>query len=363
MFAVVGLVAVRFELGQHCIEIPNAEAEAVWRRRLTRVVSLIRVDTPHVVRTAGVIRMGEREETTPPLLMQVDPEVVPVPPGQALLVVGANEHATKPEHSFHLYLPISATLLACATSYYVSYMLKFPLLGIPVGVHLTFLFVALLGATAYSGVDIAIWTAAAFVSILLHEMGHALTARAFGAEGITVTLYGLGGVTNYRHGVPMSHGRSFLISAAGSATGIIAGGAVLLVARSGAFGGVSHEVAVFLDSFIFTALVWGVLNWVPIVPLDGGHMVQSLASMVSEEKGPLIAQVVTWIAVAIVVPLAVMNGYDFAAIIVVVFAFSGLRQYRATAARTAAKNRPPTVPEPAPPAAPTPQDPQSEFPI
>ncbi len=236
-------------------------------------------------------------------------------------------------------------------------MLKFPLFGIPVGVHLTFLFVALLGATTYSGVDIAIWTAAAFVSILLHEMGHALTARAFGAQGITVTLYGLGGVTNYRHGEKMTHGRSFLISAAGSATGIAAGGALLLAAWTGAFTGVSHEVAVFLDSLIFTALVWGVLNWVPIVPLDGGHMVQSLASMVSEEKGPLISQIITWITVAIVVPLALINGYTFAAIIVVVFAFSGLREYRT---RTAAKRPDPQAP---PTTRPESREPPPEFPI
>ncbi len=242
-------------------------------------------------------------------------------------------------------------------------MLRFPLFGIPVGVHVTFLFVALLGATAYRGIDIAIWTAAAFVSILLHEMGHALTARRFGAQGITVTPYGLGGVTNYSHGAAMSHGRSFLISAAGSATGIIAGGAMLLLARSGAFVGAPDEVVVFGSSFVWTALVWGVLNWVPIVPLDGGHMVQHLAAMLNEEKAPLISQVITWITVAIVVPVAIMNKFDFAAIIVVVFAFSGLREYRATIARKRARSRPSGDPQPAPPADPTPQKPPPEFPI
>ncbi len=242
-------------------------------------------------------------------------------------------------------------------------MLKFPLFGIPVGVHVTFLFVALLGAPRYRGVDIAIWTAAAFVSILLHEMGHALTARRFGAQGIRVTLYGLGGVTTYSHGSAVSHGRSFLISAAGSAAGIIAGGALFLLGRSGAFAGVSNEILVFLESFIFTALVWGVLNWVPIVPLDGGHMVQHLASMVNEEKAPLISQVITWITVAIVVPIALVKGYDIAAILVVVFAFSGLREYRATIARRKAATRPPADPQPAPPADPTPPKPPPEFPI
>lgn len=242
-------------------------------------------------------------------------------------------------------------------------MLKFSLFRIPVSVHLTFLLIALLGATSYSGIDIGIWTAAAFASILLHEMGHALTARGFGATGVNVTLYGLGGVTTYGAGRKMSNGRSFLIAAAGSATGIVAGGALLLLGRDGAFAGVSHEVLVFIDSFIFTALVWGVLNWIPIVPLDGGHMVQSIASGVSEEHGPLISQVITWITVAIVVPLALMNGYQFAAIIVVLFAFSGLREYRAATARRAARKQPPATPQPAPPAAPIPKDPPSEFPI
>lgn len=242
-------------------------------------------------------------------------------------------------------------------------MLKFPLLGIPVSVHVTFLFIALLGATTYRGFDIAIWTAAAFLSILLHEMGHALTARNFDATGVNVTLYGMGGVTHYSAGTKMSNGRSFLISAAGSATGIIAGGALLLLDRSGTFVGMSSEVIVFIDSFIFTALVWGILNWIPIVPLDGGHMVQSIASAISDEHGPLISQIVTWITVAIVVPVALMNGYQFAAIIVVLFAFSGFREYRAATSRKAARKRPSSEPRPAPPAAPAPKDSPPDFPI
>jgi stage IV sporulation protein FB len=207
-------------------------------------------------------------------------------------------------------------------------MLGFRILGIPVGVHLTFLFVALLGAASYRGVDIAIWTAAAFTSILGHELGHALVARAFDARGVTITLYGLGGLTSYAHGRGMTHWRSFLVSAAGSAVGIVLGGSVWLIARTGAFDGVPHEVAVFIDSFVFTALIWGVLNWIPIVPLDGGHMVQHLAAMIDERRAPLIGQIVTWSAVAIVVPVAWVNGYRFAALIVVFFAFAGLREFQ-----------------------------------
>jgi Zn-dependent protease len=75
--------------------------------------------------------------------------------------------------------------------------------------------------------------------------------------------------------------------------------------------------------------VWGVLNWIPIVPLDGGHMAQHFIAIFNEERAPLIAQIITWIAVAVVVPFAIINGYEFGAIIVVMFAFFGFREYRA----------------------------------
>jgi Zn-dependent protease len=243
-------------------------------------------------------------------------------------------------------------------------MLSFKLLGIPIGVHATFLFIALLGAASYRGWDIAVWTAAAFVSILAHEMGHALVARGFGAQGVSITLYGLGGVTTYTHTRKMAEWKSFIISAAGSAVGITLGGAVWFADQSGAFTGVGHEMTVFIDSFIFTSLVWGILNWIPIVPLDGGHMVEHFIAIFSPKKAPLISQIITWIAVAIIVPYAWINGYRFGVFIVVMFAFSGLRDYRKQAARSKPRvEQAPTSQQPYPPADPTPPEPPPEFPI
>ncbi len=242
-------------------------------------------------------------------------------------------------------------------------MLQFRLFGIPVGVHVTFLFVALIGPTREGLVIIAVWTAAAFVSILLHELGHALVARGFGARGVHVTLYGLGGLTSYQPDQRMSHGRSFVVSAAGSLVGIIAGGAVWLARSNGVFVGLPTELMVFVTSFVFTSLIWGVLNWIPIVPLDGGHMVQHLVAIVNEEKAPLIGQIVTWIAVAIVVPYAWLNGYRFGVFVVILFAVSGLREYRDQVAALKAATRPPPDPQPAPPADPTPKQRPPEFPI
>ena len=257
-------------------------------------------------------------------------------------------------------------------------MLRFKLFGIPVGVHATFLFIALLGATSYRGWDIAFWTIAAFVSILAHEMGHALVARGFSAQGVNITLYGLGGVTTYTHARAMEHWKSFLISASGSAVGIALGGAVWFAVRSGVFDGAGQEMTVFINSLFFTSLVWGVLNWIPIVPLDGGHMVQSFISIFSPQKAPLISQIITWIAVAVIVPFAWTNGYRFGVIIVVMFAFAGLREYRqqASAAKPKIERAPEplrpeprpyppadSLPQPHPPADPTPPKAPPDFPV
>jgi Zn-dependent protease len=187
-------------------------------------------------------------------------------------------------------------------------------------------------------------------------------ARAFGGQGVSITLFGFGGLTSFSNDSRMTHGRSFVVSAAGSAVGIVAGLAVIAAARIGLLDSFPEDAIVFLEYFVFAALVWGVLNWIPIVPLDGGHMVQHLVAVFNEEKAPLIGQIVTWVSVAIVVPLAVANGFEFGAIIVILFAVIGFRDYRAQSSAKSAESQPEII-RPAPPASPAPPESPPDFPI
>ena len=79
------------------------------------------------------------------------------------------------------------------------YDLNFSLLGIPVRVHPLFWLVAvLLGIRGNEDpVPILIWVGVVFVSILVHELGHALTARWYGWEP-WITLHSFGGLASYR---------------------------------------------------------------------------------------------------------------------------------------------------------------------
>src|SRR5438132_973156 len=75
--------------------------------------------------------------------------------------------------------------------------LNFQVLGFPVRVHPLFWLVGLLlglgGGGEDAGIRLVIWFAALFVSILIHELGHALMIRRFGRDAYIV-LYAMGGL-------------------------------------------------------------------------------------------------------------------------------------------------------------------------
>ena len=204
-------------------------------------------------------------------------------------------------------------------------MLTFRLFGIPVSVHFSFLLVALFGLGAYSGWEIAAWTAAVFVAVLLHESGHAFTARAFGGASVSITLFALGGYTSWASPRTIGPGRQFLISAAGSAVGIGAGLGVIGLSRTGSFDTFPDLAFVFLESFVWAGLVWGVLNWVPILPLDGGHMLQHALEMVAPTRAAGIAKAVSLVAGVLAVGAALYYGQTFLAVFVGMITLVGLR--------------------------------------
>ena len=74
---------------------------------------------------------------------------------------------------------------------------EFSLLGIPVRVHpLFWLIILMLNGNLHDAGSVITWITAVFVSILVHELGHALVMRAYGFRP-WITLYGLGGQASY----------------------------------------------------------------------------------------------------------------------------------------------------------------------
>ncbi len=125
-----------------------------------------------------------------------------------------------------------------------------------------------LGAWTYvAGVAFAILL---YLSVLLHEISHALMARRYGLPVRSITLHFLGGVTEI-DGEPDTPGREFGVSVVGPLTSIAIGGVFYglhFVTPDGLL-----QLAV--DMLAGANLVVGVLNLVPGLPLDGGRVLRA----------------------------------------------------------------------------------------
>lgn len=161
-------------------------------------------------------------------------------------------------------------------------MLQFRIFGIPVTVQPFFwLTLGILGALNTSNLMqdnsplamllIALFVLAGFISILVHELGHALMARYFGAR-VEIVLQAFGGYARFTT-AGITRLRSICISAAGPVLQILLGYSVSLLARQ--LPELQPAGALFLLWLIWISWVWALFNLLPILPLDGGRILQA----------------------------------------------------------------------------------------
>ena len=194
-------------------------------------------------------------------------------------------------------------------------MLRFRLFGMPVVVQGSFLIIAaLIGFFGIGSVaETVAWIGVVFISILIHELGHAFTARAFGSA-VAIELNGLGGLTRWAPASgEITPGPRALIAAAGSAVGLVFGGLVWLVATP--FAPYPPLLAFTLESTIYVNVFWGLINWLPIRPLDGGHLLESLLEKVAPARADVIARVVFILTAAGALAWALLNRLIFVAVL------------------------------------------------
>lgn len=177
-----------------------------------------------------------------------------------------------------------------------------------------------------------------YLSVLLHEVSHALMARAFGFEVRSVTLHFLGGVTEIE-GEADTAGREFWISVVGPVTSLVVAGlawVLSLVAPDGLLLFACLALA-------YSNLVVGVLNLLPGLPLDGGRVFRSIAWAVTG-KQHLSTQIAGWsgrvlAVLALGYPWLLARitgtraaGFDYAlAVIIAFFLWTGASQAIAAA--------------------------------
>lgn len=169
--------------------------------------------------------------------------------------------------------------------------LQFSLGPIPVRVHPTFwlitgifgLMQAMRLPLGHMPVFLSLWLAAAFIAILVHELGHALFARLYGWAA-KVIIYGMGGLAVYPMTGQHRISSRITIALAGPGAGFLLGGIVLALVV--AFGyqvnlpglpitvgegvPILGNLGVFVNSILLISIFWGFINLAPVPPLDGG---------------------------------------------------------------------------------------------
>lgn len=164
------------------------------------------------------------------------------------------------------------------------------LLGIDVYVHVTFL--ALLGliATAHAvaggglaaGFGSVGFLAAIFGCVLLHEYGHALAARRFGIRTSHITLLPIGGIAHLER-LPRHPAHELWVAIAGPLVNLfIAGGlalGVLVAGQDPAFASLHTTRGPLAERLIAVNLILVAFNLLPAFPMDGGRVLRALLAL------------------------------------------------------------------------------------
>jgi len=202
------------------------------------------------------------------------------------------------------------------------YDLRFRLLGFPVRVHPWFwIGTALFGGEILQVLGIAyfaVWVGVVFVSILVHELGHALAFRRFGADA-DIVLYAFGGLAVPTFAIS-GRGRRILIALAGPVAGFILAGIVYASNQASPWAFVRPvgqpwpkmpSVTDFLyDSLMFVNVGWGILNLLPVFPLDGGQVSREVCGIAWGPRGKRISLQISFVLALVLVAYSLVCALD-----------------------------------------------------
>jgi Zn-dependent protease/CBS domain-containing protein len=158
--------------------------------------------------------------------------------------------------------------------------------GIDVYMHGTFLILlAWVGVSHYlqrhrladAGAGL-VFIVALFAIIVLHELGHALTARHYGIRTRDITLLPIGGVARLER-MPDDPKQELLVALAGPAVNVALAALLLGVVTPTAWHEVQWVGGDFLSKLLWVNVTLAVFNLIPAFPMDGGRALRALLAM------------------------------------------------------------------------------------
>jgi Zn-dependent protease/uncharacterized protein YqgV (UPF0045/DUF77 family) len=218
--------------------------------------------------------------------------------------------------------------------------LQFRLGPIPVRIHGSFFILTLLlgmgagGGAVKEHVAVAIWAVVVLFSVLVHELGHALAGRAFGLSP-QIDLHGMGGTTSWATGREIGNLRSVVISLSGPFAGFAIGVAVVMAGRLGLFVPETPIGELVVRQLIWVNIGWGIMNLMPLLPLDGGNVMRSVLNALTNGRGEKPARVVSIGFCALVLVAAFFLRSLWIGLLGALFLMQNVRGFRAADAAKA----------------------------
>ena len=208
--------------------------------------------------------------------------------------------------------------------------------GIDIYVHWTFFLLLAWVAYEYNragGSLLVVAEGVAFVlalfgCVVLHELGHALTARRYGVQTRDIVLLPIGGVARMER-IPEAPMQEFWVAVAGPAVNIVI--AVLLFGllegfgRIGEAGNISLVGGPFLARLMWVNVALVVFNMLPAFPMDGGRVLRALlATQMTRLKATRIAVAVGKVMAVGFGLLGVFSG-QWMLLLIALFVFTGAK--------------------------------------
>ncbi len=194
---------------------------------------------------------------------------------------------------------------------------------IPVSISIFFWVTAALIGYLNSGtlVGTLIWIGIIFISILVHEYGHALTAKWFGQRP-RIELVAFGGVT-YPEGPKLSKGKEFLVVLNGPLFGLaLFGIATALIPY------VSVSYVPIVKAIQIVNLFWTIVNLLPVLPLDGGQMMRIILESAMGDRGTRVAICSSGVISFVISALFFMSGALIIGVLFFLFGYQNIEMYR-----------------------------------
>ncbi|MEN0048148.1 MAG: site-2 protease family protein [Bacteroidota bacterium] len=184
------------------------------------------------------------------------------------------------------------------------------LFGIPIQIHWSFGLILIWTIfSSYSdgrSMTETIWlnllVLALFICVVMHEYGHALTARRFGVKTRDIILLPIGGVARLER-LPEKPMHEFLVAIAGPAVNIIIAivfflGYFLWHNQASIFQVINYENGAFLSNTFIPYLIGmnvflAIFNLIPAFPMDGGRVLRALlATKLDRLKATQVASII-----------------------------------------------------------------------